>query len=33
MEHDAQCILVIIGADDSGHKDIVGVLPPYNCAT
>ncbi len=29
MEHDAQCILVIIGADDSGHKDIVGIVDGY----
>ena len=25
MDHDKQCLLVIIGADESGHKDIVAV--------
>ncbi len=25
MEHDKQCLLVIIGADEAGHKDIVAV--------
>ncbi len=29
MEHDAQCILVIIGADERGHKDIVGIVDGY----
>jgi hypothetical protein len=24
MEHDKQCVLVIIGADERGHKDIIG---------
>ncbi len=25
MDHDKQCLLVIVGADESGHKDIVAV--------
>ena len=29
MEHDKQCVLVIIGADAKGHKDIVGMVDGY----
>ena len=29
MEHDKQCVLVIIGADERGHKDIVGMVDGY----
>ncbi len=29
MEHDKQCVLVIIGADEWGHKDIIGIVDGY----
>ena len=29
MEHDKQCVLVIIGADEKGHKDIIGIVDGY----
>ncbi len=29
MEHDKQCVLVIIGADETGHKNIVGMVDGY----
>ena len=29
MEHDKQCVLVIIGADERGHKDIIGIVDGY----
>ena len=29
MEHDKQCFLVIIGADERGRKDIVGMVDGY----
>ncbi len=29
LEHDAQCLLVIIGADEIGNKDIVGLSDGY----
>jgi transposase-like protein len=29
MEHDKQCVLVIIGADERGHKDIIGMVDGY----
>ena len=29
MEPDKQCVLVIIGADERGHKDIVGMVDGY----
>ena len=29
MEHDKQCVLVIIGADERGRKDIVGMVDGY----
>ena len=29
MEHEKQCVLVIIGADERGHKDIVGMVNGY----
>ena len=29
MEHDKQCVLVIIGADAMGNKDIVGLIDGY----
>ncbi len=33
MEHDKQCILVIIAADEAGHKDIVGIVDGYREST
>ena len=29
MEHDKQCVLVIIGADEWGHKDIISIVDGY----
>jgi len=29
MDHDKQCVLVIIGADAHGHKDIIGLADGY----
>ncbi len=29
MDHDKQCLLVIIGADDKGNKDIVGLMDGF----
>ena len=29
MDHDKQCVLVIIGADAMGNKDIVGMVDGY----
>lgn len=29
LDHDKQCLLVIIGADDKGNKDIVGLIDGY----
>ncbi len=29
MEHDKQCVLVIVGADETGHKNIVGMVDGY----
>jgi len=29
LDHDKQCLLVIIGADDKGNKDIVGLMDGY----
>ena len=29
MDHDKQCVLVIIGADAHGHKDIIGLVDGY----
>ena len=29
MDHDKQCLLVIVGADDKGNKDIVGLMDGY----
>jgi transposase-like protein len=29
MEHDKQCVLVVIGADAMGNKDIVGLIDGY----
>lgn len=29
LDHDKQCLLVIIGADDAGNKDIVGLSDGY----
>ena len=29
LDHDKQCLLVIIGADEVGHKDIVGLSDGY----
>ena len=29
LEHDKQCLLVIIGADEIGNKDIVGLSDGY----
>ena len=29
MDHDKQCVLVIIGADAHGNKDIVGLADGY----
>ncbi len=33
MEHDKQCVLVIIGADEAGHKDIIGIVDGYREST
>ena len=29
LDHDKQCVLVIVGADAKGHKDIVGLVDGY----
>jgi transposase-like protein len=29
MEHDKQCVLVIIAADETGHKDILAIVDGY----
>ena len=29
MEHDKQCVLVIVGANERGHKDLVGMVDGY----
>ena len=33
MEHDKQCVLVIVAADETGHKDILAIVDGYREST